>query len=88
MYTVEKISYPDPKPVGYCAVCGEPIYWGDKCYTIPEGDMVHATGVYRNYREIWERKPLLLSCLATYIIDNFSQEELAEAVGLEAKRWE
>lgn len=85
---MEKISYPDPKPVGYCAVCGEPIYWGDNCYTILEGDMVHATGVYRNYREIWERKPLLLSCLATYIIDNFSQEELAEAVGLEAKRWE
>lgn len=79
-------NYRDPVPAGICPMCGEPVYPGDPCYII-DGDMIHADGVLRDYRERGTNRPLRLSCLSAYILDTFSQEDMVEALGLEKKRW-
>lgn len=79
-------NYRDPVPAGICPMCGEPVYKGDPCYII-DGDMIHADGVLRDYRERGTNRPLRLSCLSAYILDTFSQGDMVEALGLEKKRW-
>lgn len=77
----------DPKPVAYCAVCGEPILWGDPCVRTYEGDLVHSSGVYRSYKDRWTNRPLLVSCATAYILDTNSQDDIISAAGLEKKLW-
>ena len=79
-------NYRDPAPSGICPMCGEPVYPGAPCYIV-DGDMIHADGVLRDYRERGTNRPLRLSCLSAYILDTFSQEDMVEALGLEKKRW-
>lgn len=79
-------DYRDPAPAGICPMCGEPVYPGDPCYII-DGDMIHADGVLRDYRERGTNRPLRLSCLSAYILDTFSQEDMTEALQIEKKRW-
>ena len=79
-------NYRDPIPAGICPMCGEPVYPGDPCYII-DGDMIHADGVLRDYRERGTNRPLRLSCLSSYILDTFSQEDMTEALQIEKKRW-
>ena len=79
-------NYSDPVPAGICPMCGEPVYPGDPCYII-DGDMIHADGVLRDYRERRTNRPLRLSCLSAYILDTFSQEDMTEALQIEKKRW-
>ena len=79
-------NYRDPIPAGICPMCGEPVYPGDPCYII-DGDMIHADGVIRDYRERGTNRSLRLSCLSAYILDTFSQEDMTEALQIEKKRW-
>lgn len=78
-------NYRDPIPAGICPMCGEPVYPGDPCYIV-DGDMIHADGILRDYQERGTNRPLRLSCLSAHILDTFSQEEMAEALGLEKWR--
>ena len=78
-------NYRDPAPSGICPMCGEPVYPGDPCYII-DGHLIHADGVLWEYREARTNRPLRLSCLSAYILRTFSQEEMAEALGLEKWR--
>lgn len=78
-------NYRDPVPAGICPMCGDPVYPGDPCYIV-DGDMIHADGILRDYQERGTNRPLRLSCLSAHILDTFSQEEMAEALGLEKWR--
>lgn len=80
-------NYRDPAPSGICPMCGEPVYPGDSCYII-DGDMIHADGVLRDYRDRGTNRPLRLSCLSAYLLDTFSQDDMAKALGIPEKRWQ
>lgn len=81
-------NYRDPVPDGYCAMCGEPIYYGNPCYVLDDGEMVHADGILRDYQERGTNRPLRLSCLSAYLLDTFSQDDMAKALGIPEKRWQ
>lgn len=39
-----------PEKVGWCPICEEPIYAGEECYRMPEGDTYHADCFDDEYR--------------------------------------
>lgn len=82
------INYPDPVPVGYCAMCEEPIYWGDYIFETKDGEYLHAEGTYRDYRERGTNEVLRLTCAEAWVIETGGTEELMKAAALEVKRWE
>ena len=79
-------NYHDHAPAGICPMCGEPVYPGDPCYII-DGDMIHADGILRDYQERGTNRPLRLSCLSAYLLDTFSQDDVAKALNIEEKVW-
>lgn len=80
------INYPDPVPVGYCAMCEEPIYWGDYVYETRSGELLHADGVYEIYEERRDkRNTLQLTCAAAWLMDDL--DKIARDAGLEIKQW-
>lgn len=80
------INYPDPVPVGYCAMCEEPIYWGDYVYETRNGELLHADGVYATYEERGNKgNTLQLTCAAAWLMDDL--EKIVRDAGLEIKQW-
>ena len=80
------IDYPDPVPVGYCAMCEEPIYWGDYVYETRNGELLHADGVYVTYEERGNKgNTLRLTCAAAWLMDDL--EKIVRDAGLEIKQW-
>jgi len=84
-YTEE--DYRDPEPVGICAVCGEPIYMGDDCFELPDGDLVHADGIFNDYRDRNTNQFLRVPCIGAYILEEYVFGELAAELGINKKRW-
>lgn len=80
-------NYADPVPAAVCPMCGEPVYHGDPCYSLDNGDLLHAEGVCLDYRERYTKRPLRLSCAMAYILDAYGGVEIARALQLEEKRW-
>jgi hypothetical protein len=72
-------DYPDPGPVGYCAVCGEPIEVGDPYYKVDD-EVVHADG--NRGAAVLSGKTRKLSCLSEFLL-GYGDETLAEAMGME-----
>ena len=81
-------NYIDPTPIAYCAMCGDPIYWGDHIFETKYGEYLHAEGTYRDYRERGTNEVLRLTCAETWAIETGGTEELTKAAALEVKRWE
>lgn len=80
------IDYPDPVPVGYCAMCEEPINWGDRVYETPGGELLHADGVYATYEERGNKgNTLRLTCATAWLMDDL--EKIVRDAGLEIKQW-
>ena len=80
------INYPDPVPVGYCAMCEEPIYWGDYVYETQNGELLHADGVYATYEERGNKgNTLRLTCAEAWLMDDL--EKIVRDAGLEIKQW-
>ena len=80
------IDYPDPVPVGYGAMCEEPINWGDRVDETPGGELLHADGVYATYEERGNKgNTLRLTCAAAWLMDDL--EKIVEDAGLEIKQW-
>lgn len=73
-------NYPDPPPAGYCALCGDPIEEGEPCYGSC-GELFHAGG--RRCAVMIEGKTKVLSCAMAMILRDYTQEDIAEALGLE-----
>ena len=55
-------NYIDPIPIAYCAMCGDPIYWGDHVFETKDGEFLHAEDTYREYRERGTNEVLRLTC--------------------------
>jgi hypothetical protein len=72
-------DYPDPGPVGYCAVCGEPIEADDLYYKTGD-EVVHAGG--NRGAAILSGKTRKISCLSEFLL-GYGDETLAEAMGME-----
>ena len=81
-------NYIDPIPIAYCAMCGDPIYWGDHIFETKDGEYLHAEGTYRDYRERWTNEVLRLTCAEAWVIETGGTEELTKVAALEVKRWE
>lgn len=81
-------NYIDPTPIAYCAMCGDPIYWGDHIFETKYGEYLHAEDTYREYRECGTNEVLRLTCAEAWVIETGGTEELTKAAALEVKRWE
>lgn len=81
------INYPDPVPVGYCAMCGDPIYWGDFVFETKYGELLHADGLYREYHEKDTNEILRLTCAETWALEQGNLCEMVEGAGMVMKQW-
>ena len=78
-------NYIDPTPIAYCAMCGDPIYWGDHIFETKYGEYLHAEGTYRDYRERGTNEVLRLTCAEAWVIETGGAEGLSKAAGAGGK---
>ncbi len=79
-------DYYAPQPVGYCAICGEPVYPDDSARVLDDGSLIHEEGIWDYYKAQPDGQRFPISCLGAYILDNYAFWEIANALGIEKRR--